>query len=490
MDLLNKKELANKKAELIKTEANHKKELNKLKKANEKKNKEFDEKLKLVVENAIKTKQDTPVLIGRNKKFLSDNLATRSKMEGFLESGFMNVLPNPDPILFKLGRTEEAYTDILNDGPLYQNIGSRKAGTLKRKWELQQNKTPSNIYQELELIFKNLDITEIAREILDVTSFGWNVLEIIWKFTGKYWYPDYIEAKPRDWFGFSGNDNSLQMLENDGSGYKDVPDYKFLVPTYEATYENPYGTALLGKCYWNSIYRRLTKQYRIVFVEKYGMPWIYGTFNKESLKTFYSAATYTAAATQLRDDLENMVADGVIVASEGIDINIISPGSESNINIYDNLLDSCKAENAETILGHTGTAMSTPGKLGSEKAAIEVRDDIVKMDSKLVEGVFDTLIKWIYELNFNTEDIVSFKYLDSEKALLDFAERDLKLYQTGVRFEKEYYQKRYNLEDTDFEIMEQGVDNQSNAIAKMHYLHPEIPESEIYDMFNMLINEA
>jgi len=225
----------------------------------------------------------------------------------------------------------------------------------------------------------------------------------------------------------------------------------------------------------------------IVFVEKYGMPWLHGTFNAEALKQFYSVDDYQTAATLLKNDLEDLVQDGIVVNSQGIDISVVAPAQGQSNDIYDRLLYNCKAENAETILGHTGTAMSTPGKLGSEQAAIEVRDDIVQADSGIVENTMDTLIDWIFELNYNETEKPWFAYLQSDSARLDIAEEGVKITQAGGKLTKEWFKKKLNLDDEDFDITE--PESFQKNLARAHELFPEIPENELIEMMNLLYEE-
>ena len=433
-----------------------------------------------IIKEIMKNKVDPPPasLQPKNSKSLTTSIATRANIENYFNSGLSGVLSNPDPILKALGKDQSAYDDILNDGALYQNIGSRKAGTIKREWEIVQRDCPTNIYEVIVEIFSRLRIKRTINQILNCTSFGYNVLEVLYEFTGKYWYPCLIEEKPREWFVYDENDNSLMIKAKDVDDYKKVPPYKFLNPRYDDSYDNPYGTPLLGKCYWNAMFRREGKKFWITFVEKYGMPFVQGTFNIESLKQFYAVDDNATAAVCLKDDLDILVQDGIIVNSEGIDLKVIAPGEKGDSN-YSNLLYYCKEENAETILGHTGTAMSTPGKLGSEKAAIEVRQDIVLSDSAIVEEAFDTLIEWIFELNFNDVERPKFKFLDSEKALNDFAKRDLDLTNTGIKLLAPHYIKTYHFDEDEFEIV--GTPAPSSNTTK---------DSTALALFNTIQNAA
>lgn len=56
---------------------------------------------------------------------------------------------------------------------------------------------------------------------------------------------------------------------------------------------------------------------------------------------------------------------------------------------------------SKAVLGQTATTEGTPGKLGSEEARAQVRQDILEADADLLdEFLNETLIRWIVDYNF------------------------------------------------------------------------------------------
>jgi phage gp29-like protein len=73
-------------------------------------------------------------------------------------------------------------------------------------------------------------------------------------------------------------------------------------------------------------------------------------------------------------------------------------------------------------------------------------------DKRIVENLFNQLIRLIYEINFNSNSLPEFilyKPADVDKVL---AERDEILTRTGIKFTKQYYIKNYNLSEDDFSV--------------------------------------
>jgi phage gp29-like protein len=107
------------------------------------------------------------------------------------------------------------------------------------------------------------------------------------------------------------------------------------------------------------------------------------------------------------------------------------------------------------VLGHTGAAQGTPGRLGNETAALKVREDIINADCKMVESTIDTLIHWIFYLNpslgthIPSFELVKNKNFDTKRSV-----RDVNLLKTGkIKFSKEYFINHYGFDKDNIEIL-------------------------------------
>jgi hypothetical protein len=93
------------------------------------------------------------------------------------------------------------------------------------------------------------------------------------------------------------------------------------------------------------------------------------------------------------------------------------------------------------------------GSFAAAKVHGGIRDDIVAEDSKIVEMVYNTLIGWIYELNWPAAgNQPKFQLISSPNPTKDDAQMAVYLEQTGIKYTKEFYQNRFDLLDTEFEL--------------------------------------
>lgn len=375
---------------------------------------------------------------------LTDEIATR---QGSIDFYYLNTyLPNPDPVLKKQGKDLKVYRDLLVDARVWAGVQSRRSGITSLEWEIDRGKAKSRQAKVIDEVFKQLDLDRIIVEILDATLYGFQPLEVIWENTGGLVLPKDVKGKPAEWFVFSVDDNSLRLrTRNSWITGIELPERKFLCPQYFPTYRNPYGEPTLSRCFWPVVFKKGGWRFWVTFAEKYGMPFAVGKHPRGAQKEETNA---------LADMLEQMVQDAVAVIPDDSSVEIIeSAGKGASSDLYKSLINAANSEISTALLGHAGAGESTPGKLGNESGAMEVRKDIIDSDKKLVEATINRLIAWIYELNWGSGERPVFGLYEEEEVDKTQAERDGILSKdTGLRFTKAYYRKNYGFDDEDIEI--------------------------------------
>lgn len=370
-------------------------------------------------------------------------------------SDFLSILPNPDSILREKGKASEVFQELLNDGHLFGIVCRRKAGTLSLEWDVEKNNANDNYFESIKSVFESIEIDTLIENILDAPLYGFRPIEILWENTDGMWKPSKFLAKPLEWFGFGKN--SELMFINDSFNYEECPKFKFLCPKNSADYSNPYGTAILSKCFWNVFFKRNNMQFWAVFTEKFGMPWV--------IAKYAANVTDQDKVDEFVDALNNMVQDAVIALPADADANFFSP-SGSSPDSYIKLAHACTVENSILILGHASSSEATPGKLGAEDSAISATDDIVDSDKKLVKKTLNELIRIIYEVNGWTGDYPLFYFFEEEDINKDLAERNEILIRSGQvkQFSKPYIMRTFGLEEDDFEVND-GTENTPEPTA-------------------------
>jgi len=403
--------------------------------------------------------EHTAISLSEKKSTLSEEIASRKRSIDFYALGM--YLPNPDPVLKKMGKDITVYTELLSDAHMGGCVSSRKSGVKSLEWGIDRGKAKSRQAKLIESLFRDLDVGIILEEMLNAVLYGYQPMEIMWKKTGEYILPASIVGKPPEWFCF-GQENELRFRSKENYIYGEaLPERKFLLPRNNATYQNPYGFAELSRCFWPITFKRGGLKFWVIFTEKYGMPFIVGKKPRGTDKNDTDA---------LADILEAMVQDAVAVIPDDSSVDIKeASGKSASAQIYSQLLEFCKTEVAIAILGQNLTTEVKGGSYAAAQSHMAVRKDIVDSDKKLVERTFNELIKWIFEINFSGGERPVFSMWEDEDVDKALAERDKTLTDTGIKFTKDYYIKAYGFEEGDLEIETPGS-NRSSSLSRLNGL--------------------
>ena len=187
----------------------------------------------------------------------------------------LNVLPNPDLVLKKLGKNINDYEELLTDSQVYASLQSRFSGVRSLEYGVNVDREQTEQSVFVERVLADLDMNAVIGQILQAIPFGIQFLEIYWQPRGGRIVPVSIVSKPREWFVFDGFNRPLFRTGTAFQGEMLEP-RKFLVVQNNATYNNPYGEALLSRCWWSVQFKKNAMKFWVRFTEKYGMPYLHG----------------------------------------------------------------------------------------------------------------------------------------------------------------------------------------------------------------------
>jgi len=387
------------------------------------------------------------VELEKDQELLGSDIAIRSRSMDWW--GMFGYLPDPDPVLARLGLGLEVYRNLLTDAHVWSCYDSRKSGALSCEWEIRaggDSQADKKALKIAEESLARLDVYQIILEMLDAPFYGLSPVEISWSYEGGQWLPQKVEGKPPEWFVFDDENRMRFLSANNMTDGELLPVGKFLMARHHATYQNPYGERVLSRCFWPVAFKKGGFKFWAVFTEKFGMPWLVGKVPR---------GTGDPDRAQLLDHLVKMVQDAVAVINDDEAITPIEFQSKSaSADIYERLISASNREISKAILGQT-LSTELDGKGGSRAAAqahLEVRDDIVEKDKRMVRTGMNQLLAWISELNVPNATPPEFVWFEEDDVQQDRAQRDTELTNQGVRFTAGYYSRVYNLEDDDFSL--------------------------------------
>ena len=288
------------------------------------------------------------------KEELIEEIASRQSAWDW--TGMMGLLPDPDPILRKLGGGSEILESLTADGHLCSVIQSRKLGTLKKEWRFDPGtRGDAEATPQAEALCKQLcedleriDVYNLISTLLDAPLYGMTPIQLGWQPDGSRLKLNSLEAMPARWFGFDEQNRPKFISSNNPWDGEDLPYGKFVFSRHFPTYDNPYGLRLLSRCFWPVTFKKGGIKFWVTLAEKYGVPFLVGQYR--------SGADRTEQQTML-SNLVAMVRDAVAVIPQGGSVEILETGkSSAGAEIHIGLKEAMDAEMSKVIMGQTLTA--------------------------------------------------------------------------------------------------------------------------------------
>lgn len=396
-------------------------------------------------------------------KLYSEYLSRKNTLFGMIGE----ILPDPDKILEENGNDLSIYKDLLVDPHLTATILQRKMQVLQMGWEV-ESESDKLRHEGIE-IMRRFPLQEISSQILDCLLYGYNVSEIIWDTstslsTGskveKRIVPKSIVAKPQEWFAFD-NENELKIIEgasaslsmtstsNRSNTMMDVPKYKFVLSRHQPTFDNPYGEKILTRCYWPVKLKQSSIESWVELIEKYGVPYLIGVVSDTATESEKEAVI---------DDLLDMIENNVVTRGESQQIEIKEQTSYDIGQMFEKMVEFQNKEISKAVLSVTLTIdVGTSGSYKASDVHRQMLEYIGIGDKKIVEAALNQMFDYYTELNYGkSSEKIRVKLTKKEAITEETAQRDKMLSEIGVKFSKEYFMKKYNLGDGDFELESEG----------------------------------
>ncbi|MFN3437804.1 MAG: DUF935 domain-containing protein [Acidovorax sp.] len=377
----------------------------------------------------------------QRKALTGSAIATRRTATG-PGTGFaldLSVLPNPDPVLRKLGKNMQVYRDLRTDAHVGGCVRRRKASVRGMKTGLNRNQAQSRVAKSVESLLGDLNMERILGEALDAPLYGYQPLEVMWGRVGGLIVPVDVVGKPPEWFAFDAENRLRFMSREAGRLGELVDERKFLLPRQDPSYENPYGEPDLARTFWATKFKQGGMDFWFRFLEKYGTPWLVGKQPRSS---------DDEATEKLLDVLEQMIQDAVAVIPDDASITIVeAAGKAGSAEVYREFLTHMRSEVSIALLGQNQTTEAETNH-ASATAGQDVTDDIRDADAGIACAAINQLISWTVDLNWGGEAPVYSMWSEDEVNQV-MAKRDEHLAKAGARLTPQYFARAYKLQEGD-----------------------------------------
>lgn len=334
----------------------------------------------------------------------------------------MGALPNPDHVLSKASLSQRIFREILSDPHVFAKVIDRRSGVFSQEWQVRAAGDEPQAGQAAELCQRALDrmthhpewpLSGSLVQIQEAVFFGYRGLEVLWEATADGLLPACLRDIPGRRLVHDGREWRILTKDDAVTGIT-IPPRKALIAAHMATSDNPYGEALLSRCYWPWMFKHSGLRWWVTMAEKYGLPWIIAKLG---------AAADETARRDMLDKLSAMVMDAVAVVPEGADIELKNQ-SGARSEVHESLIHLANAEISKVIVGQTlSTEVDGQGSYAAARIHGALRDEIVDGDRKLVAHTMSRLCAWICELHFGTAEYApEFEFVDEAKPPLEWAQ--------------------------------------------------------------------
>ena len=345
--------------------------------------------------------------------------------------------PDNDEVLRKAGISRHKLRILLDDDEIAQAVETRIDALLSTPYQLEPSDSAAS--KTLKLILDEW-YCEIAAASLNALLFGYSVQEAVYElkpegFIGLQW----IGEKPMQWFE-PKNDGRL-ILRKEGNSQEIVVDqvFKFFLTRRKATYEQPYGKAMLATLYWLSFFKQNGFKFWAKFLERFGTPILVGKVgSKVSTESMSQALLDAHAQSILSIDAKDSVE---VLSAQGANGTAGAAFEMFNKTLIQQI--------QKVVLGQTLTS-GTDGKgsYGLGKVHENVRLDKLKSDIRLVTPTIQNVVNALCILN-NWEPH-KIKLGEKEKVLnVEQATRDTHLKNAGANLSDQYFIREYGLQEGD-----------------------------------------
>ncbi len=230
-------------------------------------------------------------------------------------------------------------------------------------------------------------------DMLDAIGKGFAVQEIMWDMSeGQVW------AKELDWvsqrrFTFGKPDGLLlktpKLLTDEQPIWgEDLLPNKFVLHKYRARSGATPRGGILRPCAYMYLFKNFDIKDWVIFNELFAVPMRVGKYKPEAGQPEKDA---------LKKAVFNLGVDAAAVISDNTLIEILETKLRGDSQTFTALAEFCDRAMSKGVLGHTGSAESTSGRLGGEDASENVRQDLKEADAKSVEKTvkMQILAPWV-----------------------------------------------------------------------------------------------
>jgi phage gp29-like protein len=341
---------------------------------------------------------------------------------------------DPDLLLRKLGVGRDSLRKLETDDEISGALETRREAMMSVDWHLDPKEGEEAEWLEAHLS-EHLDT--IMRSCWSAIPYGYSVQEAVYHYgETRRIEIDHITLKPLEWFEPTREGTLIMRLPGSASSKIVDTRYKFFTTIRNPTYRNPYGEALLSRCYWPWFFRENGWRFWMRFLERFGDPLLMGQVSDPQAFV---------------DAMKGLGMDAIVGVGMEESITAVTPSGRGEFSVVEEKLIQ---RIQRLILGQTASSGDASG-WSKGQIQEEVRQDKRNSDIRLVSRSIQNIVRALWELNQFAGEPPDFVMEDALGLEPERAERDATLVNAGIlKLTAEYLLNNYDYEEGDFVIEE------------------------------------
>ena len=390
------------------------------------------------------------------KKPYMGEVATEEIGMDVINPWFVNdmIKPPSDTVLRDKGNyfNYKLYDDIARDDQVKAARQQRELALIGKEWGVTPGDDSRAAKKAADLLSdvlnNNLAVSDWTRanilgwdattqKMLAALLYGYAVAEILWATDGTSITISDIKVRHRARFGFFPNGELRLKTAYTISAGQALDPGKFWAFSCGADHDDEhYGLGLGHYLYWPVFFKKSGLRTWLTFLDKFAQPTTVGK---------YPSSATDVEKTKLMQALRAVHSSTSIRIPDTMSVELMQ-AARSGTADYTSLYDRMNAAISKVYVGHTGSLDATPGKLGGEDTADQVREDLIKADADLVCGSFNrTVARWLTYYNFggNVKPPKVWRKTDPPADLMALANKDKVLFDMGYKPTLKYICEAY-----------------------------------------------
>ncbi|MCG8465021.1 MAG: DUF935 domain-containing protein [Xanthomonadales bacterium] len=356
----------------------------------------------------------------------------------------MAALPNPDPILRKMGASQDVYEAIKYDPHVVGDLQSITSSLLSSEFQIIPGGDDSEslrLHEVAQALFKrrpdhNWRWPNLIEHAFGAKLYGYSVTEVVWSNEGGLNIPQRVIPRPQRRFLFT-QDHKLRLVTKDNQAEGiEVRDHKYLVTRHKPEPDNPYGLAILSSLFWPWTFKHSGFRFFAKFVEKFGIPW---TIGKHPL------GQDEAVKAQLLAQLRLLVEDAIAAIPEGTSVELVESKSGGHLP-HREFIGICNREMSKALTSQTlGAEMDGQGSRAATETHQERQVRVEESTLELIADHFNQMFESMRDLNFPNASPPEMSFVEEQQAGITWGDAIEKALDIGLPVSDKFARERMNI---------------------------------------------